>query len=84
MIVFTLRCSKGHTQDEWFKSSEEYETLSHKSELKCRECGDTHLTKAVTAAAISGTSSSPQPIHQHGAGCGGGSCSTGMCPWSGQ
>ncbi len=80
MIVYTLRCSKGHSFDEWFKSSDEYQELAEKGELKCPECGDTQITKGLSAPAISGSvGSEPEPAPS----CATGGCATGMCPWSG-
>ncbi|MCP5367281.1 MAG: DUF1178 family protein [Hyphomicrobiales bacterium] len=77
MIVFDLRCGAGHTYEEWFKSGAEFDELSAKGDLACPQCGDTHVTKALMAPAVSvRTAAAPM------APCGapGPACAGGMCP----
>ncbi len=79
MIVFTLQCSKGHSFDEWFKSSDEYDELSAKGEIECPECGDKEVSKGLMAPAVkSAYSSEPAPAPS----CETGGCATGACPWA--
>jgi hypothetical protein len=52
MIVFNLKCADGHTFEEWFTSSEEYEAKASSHALTCPECGDKHVEKGLSAARI--------------------------------
>lgn len=79
MIVFDLKCSKGHTFEDWFGSNQEYESMKEMGELECPECGDKDVTKALMAPAVATSScSSPEPAPMPS--CGGGACGGGMCP----
>jgi hypothetical protein len=80
MIVFDLQCSKGHTFEEWFDSSSDYETKAKKKQLVCPECGDKKVAKALMAPSVatakpSTPSAPPMPT------CGSGGCGGGMCPF---
>ena len=76
MIVFDLQCSKGHTFEEWFKSSSEFEGLTGKGELACPTCGDTQVSKALMAPNVKGSAPDPEPMPS----CATGGCASGMCP----
>ena len=80
MIVFDLQCSKGHTFEEWFKSSDEYAELTAKGELACPTCGDTTVTKGLQAPNVKGSTPDPEPAPAS-CGTGGGGCAGGMCPF---
>ena len=79
MIVYSLRCSKGHALDEWFASGSQYDEQSAGGALVCPQCGDTSISKAIMAPRVSS-----------GAGAGAaaaeptcGSCAQeGSCPWA--
>lgn len=75
MIVFDLRCAQGHTFEEWFDSSADYEAQKADGSLACPECGETHVDKALMAPAVA-TSGAAAPQ----APCGAPACATGMCP----
>jgi len=77
MIVFSLRCSKGHTYDEWFASGAEYDAKSAAGELVCPECGDSHVTKAIMAPRVS-SSGTAEAAQTPCAACG----EQGGCPWA--
>lgn len=78
MIVFSLRCSKGHTFDEWFASSAEYEAKSEAGGLACPECGDGEVKKAIMAPRVSSTATGNDAPEAPCTTCGQG----GSCPWA--
>ncbi len=78
MIVFNLQCGSGHGFEEWFNSSADYEAKLAAREVVCPECGDTHLTKAVSAPRIGGGASEPV------APCGLPACGAGGCQMMGR
>jgi hypothetical protein len=47
MILYRLRCSKGHEFDSWFKDSKTYERQEKKSLVGCAVCGDATVTRAL-------------------------------------
>jgi hypothetical protein len=47
MILYRLRCSKGHEFDSWFKDSKTYERQEKKSLVGCAVCGDAKVTRAL-------------------------------------
>jgi hypothetical protein len=49
MILYRLRCSKGHEFDSWFKDSKTYERQEKKSLIGCAVCGDHKVTRALMA-----------------------------------
>jgi hypothetical protein len=49
MILYRLRCSKGHEFDSWFKDSKTYERQEKKSLVGCAVCGDAKVTRAMMA-----------------------------------
>ena len=49
MILYRLRCSKGHEFDSWFKDSKTYERQEKKSLVGCAVCGDSKVTRAMMA-----------------------------------
>ena len=77
MIVYRLQCSKGHSFDEWFASSDDYAERAGNGGVVCPECGDTQVSKAIMAPNIGGgTSTAPETPC---ASCGEG----GFCPLAG-
>jgi len=53
MIRFSLKCSKGHNFDSWFKSGEAFESLNGSAMVSCAVCGDTEVTKTLMAPSVS-------------------------------
>ena len=53
MIVFDLRCSKGHEFEAWFRDSATYEKQVEESSISCAVCGDDKVSKALMAPAVS-------------------------------
>jgi hypothetical protein len=49
MILYRLRCSKGHEFESWFKDSKFYERQEKKSLIGCAVCGDAKVTRALMA-----------------------------------
>lgn len=79
MIRYTLRCSHDHHFEEWFSNSGEYDTKKEAGELKCPECGDTAVIKAIMAPNVA-KAAAPTPACMPGGG--GGGC--GGCAFAGQ
>ncbi len=73
MIVFDLRCSGGHTFEEWFGNAAECDALVAEHRLICPECGETEIHKGLSAPRINGSAAEPVgPCGQ--AMCGAGAC----------
>ena len=49
MILYRLRCSKGHEFESWFKDSKTYERQEKKSLVGCAVCGDGKVERALMA-----------------------------------
>jgi hypothetical protein len=77
MIVFDLRCSAGHTFEEWFGNSSEFDELVAGHRLICPECGDTEINKGLSAPRINGAASEPVGP------CGRSVCGAGACQMMG-
>jgi hypothetical protein len=52
MILYRLRCSKGHEFESWFKDSKAYERQEKKSLIGCAVCGDSKVARAVMSPRI--------------------------------
>jgi len=52
MILYRLRCSKGHEFESWFKDSKTYERQEKKSLIGCAVCGDSKVVRAAMAPRI--------------------------------
>jgi hypothetical protein len=49
MILFTLRCTRGHQFERWFRDDDGFEAQQKAGAIACPECGDTKVEKAVMA-----------------------------------
>jgi len=49
MIKYTLRCSKDHRFDSWFRDSATYEKQEKRRLLECPICGDSRIERALVA-----------------------------------
>src|SRR5215469_12831586 len=49
MILYRLRCSKGHEFESWFKDSKTYERQEKKSLIGCAVCGNAKVSRAIMA-----------------------------------
>jgi len=56
MILFRLRCARGHQFEGWFRDSDRFEAQQKAGEISCPECGDTKVEKAVMA---------PRPLRRY-------------------
>lgn len=52
MILYRLRCRKGHEFDSWFKDSKAYERQEKRSLIGCPSCGDSKIERALMAPRI--------------------------------
>jgi len=52
MILYRLRCSKGHEFESWFKDSKSYERQEKKSLIGCALCGDAKVARAIMSPRI--------------------------------
>jgi hypothetical protein len=49
MILYRLRCAKGHEFESWFKDSKTYERQEKKSLIGCAVCGEAKVERAPMA-----------------------------------
>jgi hypothetical protein len=49
MILFKLRCARGHHFEGWFRSGDGFEAQQKAREISCPECGETKIEKALMA-----------------------------------
>ena len=52
MILFTLRCARGHQFEGWFRDGDGFEAQQKAGEISCPECGETKVEKAVMAPRV--------------------------------
>jgi hypothetical protein len=52
MILYRLRCAKGHEFDSWFKDGKTYERQEKRSLIGCPTCGSARITRAPMAPRI--------------------------------
>jgi len=53
MIHYQLRCEQGHEFDGWFKDSSTFDKQAKRGLVECPSCGDTKVTRALMAPAVS-------------------------------
>lgn len=53
MILFDLRCSQGHEFEAWFRDGAAYDEQAAGGAIACTVCGDTAVSKALMAPAVS-------------------------------
>lgn len=53
MIVFDLKCGKGHRFEAWFRDSATFDDQAAAGDVNCALCGDTNVSKALMAPNIS-------------------------------
>ena len=49
MILFKLRCARGHQFEAWFRNGDGFEAQRKARKISCPECGETHIEKALMA-----------------------------------
>lgn len=47
MIVFDLKCTRGHVFEAWFADSAAFEKQAKRGDVSCAVCGDTEIEKAL-------------------------------------
>ena len=52
MILYRLRCRKGHEFESWFKDSKAYERQEKRSLIGCPTCGNSKIERAIMAPRI--------------------------------
>ena len=52
MILYRLKCKKGHEFEAWFASSAAYDKQAKRGQLSCPKCGSTQVAKAPMAPRI--------------------------------
>ena len=62
MILYRLRCSKGHAFDGWFKDSAAFDRLAKRGLLECPHCGDAKVERALMRPAVARREALPAPI----------------------
>ena len=63
MILYRLRCAKGHEFDSWFKDGKTYERQEKRSLIGCPSCGNAKITRAPMAPRIGkGAKGAPAPV----------------------
>lgn len=59
MIHYQLRCSQDHEFDGWFKDSGTFDKQAKRGLVECPSCGDSKVTRALMAPAVSKRDSTP-------------------------
>lgn len=78
MIVYSLRCAKGHSFDEWFASGNEYDEKAAAGALACPQCGDKNIAKAIMAPRVTSGTGGEAVAEPSCGSCG----QEGSCPWA--
>jgi hypothetical protein len=52
MILFKLRCARGHQFEGWFCNGDGFEAQQAAGEISCPECGETRVEKALMAPSL--------------------------------
>src|SRR5690606_8823111 len=66
MIVFDLRCRKGHVFEAWFPDSAAYEDQAAGGKVACPLCGSRKVTKALMAPNVASSKDRPDPRKPEG------------------
>jgi hypothetical protein len=53
MILFDMRCGRGHDFEAWFKDGATYDQQAEEKAISCPICGDREVRKALMAPAVS-------------------------------
>ncbi len=73
MIRYALNCANGHSFEEWFDNSADYDTKVEAKSITCPDCGGHEISKAIMAPSIGKKAAAPAPACP-ATGCGGGGC----------
>lgn len=61
MIRYALKCSDQHTFESWFRSAEDFDTLTAQSMVHCPVCGSDKVEKALMAPKVQTKDKAPAP-----------------------
>ncbi|MBS0559560.1 MAG: DUF1178 family protein [Proteobacteria bacterium] len=62
MIHYQVRCSRDHEFDGWFKDSAAFDKQSARGLVECPVCGDTKVSRALMAPAVSKRQAEQLPV----------------------
>lgn len=75
MIRYSLNCANGHSFEDWFDNSADYDAKAAAGSLTCPECGGHDVKKGIMAPNIGKPAAAPaMPSCAMGGGCSGGGC----------
>jgi hypothetical protein len=63
MIVFDLKCSRGHVFEVWFADSASYEKQVKRGQVSCTQCGDTTVEKALMTPNLAPSGKGKAKVH---------------------
>jgi len=52
MILFKLKCARGHEFDAWFRDNAAYDRQSGRDQIACPDCGEKRVMKAPMAPSV--------------------------------
>ena len=52
MILYRLRCRKGHEFEAWFQNSDAFDRQEKRGMLSCSHCGTSKVSKAIMAPSV--------------------------------
>ena len=61
MILYTLRCSKDHLFETWFRDSAAYDSQAKATAIECPVCGSTKVEKAIMAPMVAKSAGRGRP-----------------------
>jgi len=64
MIVFDLHCKEGHRFEGWFASAKDFAAQKKRGLLACPSCGDTGISRALSAPRLNMGAQEPRPLPQ--------------------
>ena len=64
MKVLNLQCSNSHSFEGWFASEDDFQGQLHRGMVECPLCGDSAVSKMLSAPRLNLGASSPEPRHE--------------------
>ena len=64
MILYRLKCKKGHEFEAWFASSGAFDTQEKRGQLSCPVCATNKVSKALMAPRVAKRAARPRPVKQ--------------------
>lgn len=62
MICYSLKCTKGHEFEAWFRSSGDFDQQRDAGHVTCAVCGGTKVEKAVMAPSVGANAREEAPL----------------------